>query len=67
MKDNFSDKTKLERKFSFWYHILDSSILGGVQLDKDEYENQVKKIAYFETVIRNFTYRLKIFGPYINI
>ena len=45
MKENFSEKTKLERKFSFWYHILDSSILGGVQLDKNEYENQVKKIV----------------------
>ena len=50
MKENFSEKTKLERKFSFWYHILDSSILGGVQLDKSEYENQVKKIADFDTV-----------------
>ena len=52
MKDNYSEKTRLERKFSFWYHILDSSILGGVQLDKDEYENQVKRIADFETVLR---------------
>jgi hypothetical protein len=47
---NNSDKTKLERKFAFWYRISDDALLHSKTLDKKEYETQVKKIADFETV-----------------
>ena len=55
---NTSDKTKLERKFAFWYRISDDALLQSKLLDKKEYETQVKKIAEFETVIfvLNFSY-----------
>lgn len=45
------DKTKLEKKFSFWYRISEDALLGTKQLNQNEYENQVKKIAEFETVL----------------
>jgi hypothetical protein len=47
-----TDKTKLERKFAFWYRISDDALLGlGTKpLNQNEYENQVKKIAEFDTV-----------------
>ena len=47
---NNSDKTKLERKFAFWYRISDDALLHSKTLDKKEYESQVKKIVDFETV-----------------
>jgi translation initiation factor 4E len=46
------NKTKLENRFSFWYRI-DTIIQNQLQkqtLNKNEYENQVKKIAEFGTV-----------------
>ena len=46
------NKTKLENRFSFWYRI-DTIIQYQLQkqaLNKNEYENQVKKIAEFGTV-----------------
>lgn len=44
-------KTKIEQKFAFWYRISDDSLLQPKQqLNQNEYENQVKKIAEFETV-----------------
>jgi hypothetical protein len=51
-----SEKTKLERKFAFWYRICDDALLQsqGKQIDKKEYETQVKKIADFETVINTY-------------
>lgn len=45
-----AEKTKLEKKFAFWYRIFDDSLLGVKTLNKNEYENQVKKIAEFDTV-----------------
>jgi hypothetical protein len=48
------NKTKLERKFAFWYRISDDALLGTKPLNQNEYENQVKKIADFETVIYLF-------------
>ena len=44
------NKTKLERKFAFWYRISDDALLVTKPLNQNEYENQVKKIAEFETV-----------------
>lgn len=47
---NTQEKTKLEKKFSFWYRISDDALLGTKLLNQNEYETQVKKIAEFETV-----------------
>ena len=44
------NKTKLEKKFAFWYRISDDALLGPKTLNQNEYENQVKRIAEFETV-----------------
>ncbi len=44
------EKTNLERKFAFWYRISDDALLGTKPLNQNEYENQVKRIAEFETV-----------------
>jgi hypothetical protein len=44
------EKTKLEKKFAFWYRISDDALLHSKTIDKNEYETQVKKIADFETV-----------------
>ena len=46
------NKTKLENKFSFWYRISDDiyQTHGKYAIDKKEYENQVKKIAEFDTI-----------------
>ena len=43
-------KTKLKNKFSFWYRISDDLYLTKQPIDKKEYENQVKKIAEFDTI-----------------
>lgn len=45
-----NEKTKLEKKFAFWYRIFDDSLLGTKQINKNEYENQIKKIAEFDNV-----------------
>ena len=50
MNINSTEKTKLDKKYSFWYRIFDVGLLGVKTLNKNEYENQVKKIAEFETV-----------------
>ena len=44
--------TKLSNKFSFWYRISDDlyQVQSKQPIDKKEYENQVKKIAEFETI-----------------
>jgi len=55
-----NEKTKLERKFAFWYRISDDALLQSKQLDKKEYETQVKKIAEFETVRKYFVHSIKI-------
>jgi len=52
-----TEKTKLERKFAFWYRISDDALIQSKLLDKKEYETQVKKIADFDTVYLNFFYR----------
>lgn len=44
------NKTKLENKFAFWYRISDDALLNAKLLNQDEYEDQVKKIAEFDTV-----------------
>lgn len=44
---NTSEKTKLEKKFAFWYR------LSGDQLEKKEYEANINKIAEFDSVIYN--------------
>ena len=45
-------KNNLKNKFSFWYRISDDlyQIQTKQYIDKKEYENQVKKIAEFETI-----------------
>jgi hypothetical protein len=46
-----TQKTKLDRKYCFWYRISEDALLGNTKLlNQNEYENQVKKIAEFETV-----------------
>jgi hypothetical protein len=47
------NKTKLEKKFAFWYRISDDALLSTKQLNQNEYENQVKKIAEFDSVMTN--------------
>ena len=42
------EKNKLKTKFSFWYHIYDTS--GTANQNKHEYQEEVKKIADFQTV-----------------
>ena len=41
--------TKLQDKFSFWYRIVDTSLLNQ-KTDESQYANTVKKIADFDTV-----------------
>jgi hypothetical protein len=49
--NSHDNKTKLERKFAFWYRISDDALLQQTKpLNQNEYETQVKKIAEFETV-----------------
>ena len=51
-KDTIS-KTKLWTKFAFWFRISEEMLrnqLPKQTLDSNEYENQVKKIAEFETI-----------------
>ena len=45
-------KSKLRNKFSFWYRIAEDLYQTQAKqpIDKKEYENQVKKIAEFETI-----------------
>jgi hypothetical protein len=52
---SLENKTKLEKKFAFWYRISDDALIvgGNKLLNQNEYENQVKKIAEFETVREN--------------
>jgi hypothetical protein len=45
------EKTKLDSKYAFWYRISDDALIGNKLLNQNEYENQVKKIADFETVL----------------
>jgi len=46
-------KTPIEQKFAFWYRISEDALMNQQPkqtLDKKEYENQVKKIAEFQTI-----------------
>ena len=43
-------KTKLDKKFAFWYRISEDALIGTKPLNQNEYETQVKKIAEFDTV-----------------
>ena len=45
-------KTKLQNKFSFWYRISEDlyQTQAKQHIDKKEYENQVKKIAEFDSI-----------------
>lgn len=46
-------KTKLDQKFAFWYRISEDLLTNQAPkqtLDKKEYEDQVKKIAEFDTI-----------------
>lgn len=48
-----SSKTKLEKKFAFWFRISEEMLknqLPKLTLDSNEYESQVKKIAEFDTI-----------------
>ena len=45
-----NNKTKLSSKFVYWYRIHDKNIVANQIQDKDKYEEQVKKIAEFDTV-----------------
>ena len=47
------NKTKLGQKFSFWYRVSNDILLATLpkqNIAKSEYENQVKKIAEFDTI-----------------
>ena len=50
-------KTALDKKYCFWYRISEEALLFSKFVDSVEYENQVKKIAEFDTVI---TYLIKL-------
>ena len=50
---NSVEKTKLKSRYVFWYRISEDYIYQNppkTKLDKSEYENQIKKIAEFETI-----------------
>ena len=47
-------KTSLDKKYCFWYRISEEALLFSKFVDSEEYENQVKKIAEFDTVSLNF-------------
>ena len=66
MNNTNYEKTRLEKKFAFWYRIFDDSLLGTKQINKNEYENQVKKIAEFDNVLLCLC-RLKTFGGFFSI
>jgi len=57
-------KTKLSNKYNFWFRISDEGIMNR-QLNQNEYEPQIKRIAEFETVYTN-KIRLKTFGLLFN-
>lgn len=62
------NKTKLEKKFAFWYRISDDALLGTKPaLNQNEYENQVKRISEFDTVRLGLMFRSKTFGQSSNI
>ena len=71
--NTIDNKTKLEKKFAFWYRISEDALLGTKPLNQNEYETQVKRIAEFETVNTIFyfftliKFRSKIFGLFFNI
>ena len=52
--NKLSEVTKLERKFAFWYRISEDALASTKQLNQSEYEDQVKKIAEFDSVINKF-------------
>lgn len=45
-----NQKFKLDKKYCFWYRISEEALLFSKFVDSEEYENQVKKIAEFDTV-----------------
>ncbi len=50
---NSVEKTKLKSRYVFWYRISEDYTYQNppkTKLDKSEYENQIKKIAEFETI-----------------
>ena len=50
---NSVEKTKLKSRYVFWYRISEDYIYQNppkTKLDRSEYENQIKKIAEFETI-----------------
>ncbi len=49
-EDNKSQKTNLDRKYTFWYRISDEALQFSKFQDAHLYEDQVKKIADIETV-----------------
>ena len=49
--ENTTEKTPLKSRYTFWYRIREESNKSSHKIiDKKEYENQVRKIAEFETV-----------------
>ena len=53
INNNNSSKTKLENKFAFWFRISEEVLknqLPNKDIDTNEYESQVKKIAEFDTI-----------------
>jgi hypothetical protein len=44
-------KSKLERKYCFWYRVSEELLVGHPKLlAQNEYEHQMKKIAEFDTI-----------------
>ncbi len=52
LTSNSVEKTKLKSRYAFWYTISEDiyQIPPKTKIDKSEYENQIKKIAEFETI-----------------
>ena len=52
LTSNSFEKTKLKSRYAFWYTISEDiyQIPPKTKIDKSEYENQIKKIAEFETI-----------------
>jgi len=48
--NKLSEVTKLGHKFAFWYRISEDALASTKLLNQSEYEDQVKKIAEFDSV-----------------
>lgn len=61
MNMKLSEVTKLEKKFSFWYRISQDALANTKLLNQTEYEDQMKRIAEFDSVSYFFQFKVVYF------